>query len=240
VALKGIRNILDGLYDTVDAVDNLGRVLGRFSAHGRMDLPIVGEASPPAQLGPGPAYPFDLSKPSATPARTAEVKTIEDRIKYISNYAQRGREDPRVREFAIKAVSKRCGDKWCASETDNWQECQALFAALKQAYRYTGDVYGKDTYQHPGVTLDFGGADCDDAASLVGATFGSIGYTVYLRVIETKDSPTHDWDHIYNLVGLPRDAPVSVIPIDLAAIGKPAGWQVPEKMIKRKKDFLIP
>ena len=238
MALKELRNLLDGLYDTVDAVDNLGRVLGGFRATGRMDLPIVGEASPPpAQIGPGG---LDLSKPSPIPARSVEVKTIEDRIKYISNYAQRGREDPRVREFAIKAVSKRCGDKWCASETDNWQECQALFAALKQAYRYTGDVYGKDTYQHPGVTLEFGGADCDDAASLVGATFGAIGYTVYLRVIETKDSPTKDWDHIFNLVGLPRDAPVSVIPIDLAAINKPAGWQVPEKMIKRKKDFLIP
>ena len=238
MGLKGIRNLLDGIYDTVDAVDNLGQVLGRFSATGRMDLPIVGEAPPPAQLGP--SYPFDLGKPAETPARTAQVRTIEDRIRYITNYAQKGRADPRVREFAVKAVSKRCGDKWCASETDNWQECLALLAALKKAFRYTGDVYGMDTYQHPAVTLENGGSDCDCASSLVGASFGAIGYTVYLRVIETKDSPTHDWDHIYNLVGLPRDAPVSVIPIDLAAINKPAGWQVPEKMIKRKKDFLIP
>ena len=234
MSFRSLRQLLDGVYDTVDAAEDLSRALGRLRM-GRIDLPIVGER-PPAPA----ALPLLTAGPGEVKARVAEVRTIDDRVAHIIRFAQAGRQHPQVREFAIKSVSKRCGDKWCVSEEDNWKECQALFAALKQRFRYTGDVFGMDTYQHPEFTLRAGGADCDDASSLVGATFGAIGYTVYLRVIETVDSPLQDWDHIYNMVGLPRDAPTSVVPIDLAAINKPAGWQVPDNHIKRKKDWLIP
>lgn len=237
---NSLRGLLDGIYDVVDATEGLSRAVGNvIGRSGGVDLPIVGQ--PQNAVAPAGVIPELLGGDSKIPPmREATVKSIDDRIRYIMKFAQQGREDSRVREFVMKAVSSRCGDKYCASEEDNWAEIKILFNALRRRFRYTGDVYGKDTYQAPGVTLDIGGGDCDCAAALVGACYGSIGYTVYLRVIETVDSPNDDWDHIYNLVGLPRDAPTGVVPIDLAAIGQDAGWQIPERLIKRKRDWLIP
>ena len=178
--------------------------------------------------------------------KTYEVKSLDDRIRYIASMAKKGRLDPRMREFTVKLVSQRCGSGWCTPEK-NWRaEAEAVFKGLRgKYYRYVRDTYGVDLYQHPLRTVDFGGGDCDDAAILLASALGSIGFKVKARVIMTKDAD--DWNHIYNLVEIPGAGGAGNeasgkgalwLPMDLS-MDKPPGWEAPASMVKRRRDYSL-
>lgn len=166
-----------------------------------------------------------------------DVKTIDERLVYIIDLVQKGRHSAQMREFAVKAISRRCGSRWCTPEGDHWAETKALFDACKEVYRYCGDAFGIDQFQHPERTLEFGGGDCDDCSILICSALGAVGFQTKLRVIRTKTSS--DWNHIFALVGLPQKSPSKWVPLDLS-VNEPAGWQPPREMVAAHKDFDIP
>jgi transglutaminase-like putative cysteine protease len=166
-----------------------------------------------------------------------KVKTINGRVKHIVTAIQKGRKDPDVRAFAVKAVSRKCGKKFCIAERDYDGEIKAVFKDIRHNIRYVRDAHKLDTFQSPRRTLEFGGGDCDDYTITMGAALQSIGYPVKLRIIQTKGAP--DFNHIFLLVGVPPRAPTKWIPLD-ASVNKPAGWHPPHKMIAKIKDFDVP
>jgi hypothetical protein len=188
-----------------------------------------------ADANPGKQLPTTKKKSDMTVTRHT-VRGIDDRLKYIVAKIKQGRLHPNVREFAVKAVSKKCGDTWCTPEK-NWEaEVDTMFNVVRGHVRYVRDTYGIDLYQHAKRTLQFGGGDCDDYTITLGALLQAIGYPVKCRVIQTVDSD--DWNHIYLLCGLPPRNPTKWKVLD-ASMDKPAGWECPKRMISKMRDFMV-
>jgi hypothetical protein len=191
--------------------------------------------------GPGLAESPGLSRSAPTKAKGQRyaatyknVRTVSDRAKWIKQQIAKGRKNPDVRAFATKAVSRKCGDKFCLPERDYWGEVKAVFDAIRKNVRYVRDGYKLDVYQAANRTLEFAGGDCDDFVITLGSALQSIGYPIKLRVIQTVDSP--DFNHIFLLVGLPPRGPTKWVSLD-ASVDKPAGWHPPRQMIAKIKDF---
>lgn len=224
------KELLSGLSDAVEGFEQVGSAIGRLnrtlqkSSRGEM-VAIPSEAMVPKSQ-------------SGLVAREYNVKTIDERVSFIITMIQKGRDDPNVRAFAVKSVSKRCGERWCTKEGDYDNEVRAVFDELRSRYRYVRDTYGKDLFQHPARTLEMGGGDCDDATILICSTLGAIGYPTKCRVIRTKEAS--DWNHIYALVGLPPKGPNRWVPLDLSVSHKPPGWEPPQSMIAAIRDFDVP
>lgn len=176
--------------------------------------------------------------PSGMTVAHHDVKTIDERVAFIIQMIQKGRDSAEVRRFAVQAISKRCGNKWCVKEGDGEAEVKALFAACQKYYRYCSDTYGKDLFQHPERTLEFGGGDCDDATILICSALGSVGFATKCRVIRTHNA--REWNHIYALVGLPQKSPSKWVPLDLSVSSKPPGWQPDRSQVAAVKDFDVP
>ncbi len=165
------------------------------------------------------------------------VHTIGQRASYIVGLIQRGRTDPRVREFSVRILSRKCGKKWCIPERDSWGEIKALFDAVRQNVRYTRDIWGIDTFQHAVRTLQWGGEDCDGYVITLGSMLQSVGFPVRLRIIRTSNS--RDWNHIFLLAGLPPRGPSKWVSLD-ASVNQPPGWHPPKWMVSGIRDFDVP
>lgn len=164
------------------------------------------------------------------------VRTIDQRVSYIVRMIQKGRWHPEVRKRALQIVSRKCGNRWCVPEK-NWDaEAKAVFDYTRANVRYARDSYGRDQFQHPRRTLQWGGGDCDDYTILLGSLLQSIGYPVKCRVIQTDGHK--DYNHIYLVVGLPPQAPSRWVALD-GSMDRPAGWEAPARMIKKKRDFPV-
>ncbi|MEK6683896.1 MAG: transglutaminase-like domain-containing protein [Nitrospirota bacterium] len=129
---------------------------------------------------------------------------------------------------------------WCVPEK-NWRsECEAIFEAVRSHIRYTRDIEGIDTYQHPVRTLEWGGGDCDDYTIVLASMLKSVGYPVKARTMEQRRTPNGQrvgqWGHILLIVGVPPQKPGGWLPLD-ASVDKPAGWYPPKQMIYRTQDF---
>lgn len=167
-------------------------------------------------------------------ATFAKVRTVSDRIKHIKTQIEKGRRDPTIRAFAVKAVSQKCGNKFCIPERDYWGEIKAVFNGIRANVRYVRDGHGLDTYQAANRTLEFAGGDCDDFSITLGSALLSIGFPIKLRVIQTHGSP--DFNHIFLIAGIPPKAPTKWVSLD-ASVDQPAGWHPPKSMIARIRDY---
>ena len=121
-------------------------------------------------------------------------------------------------------------------EKDTAREIKALFDAIRQNVRYTSDIRGIDSYQHPAKTLMLRNADCDDFSTLACALAASIGIPCRFKVIKTKGSD--DWNHIFAQMGLPRLAPTRWVAFD-ASVAKPCGWEAPPNMVADSRVFRV-
>lgn len=164
------------------------------------------------------------------------VGNINQRANYVVKQIQKGREDPQVREFAMKSLTKKCGKNWCIPERDYEGEIKAIFNSIRKNVRYTGDIYKLDTFQGAKRTLAYKGGDCDCYTITLGSCLQTVGYPVKIRIIQTVDSP--DYNHIFLLAGTPPRNPTRWISLD-ASVNKPAGWHPPKSYIKRYKDFEV-
>jgi len=181
----------------------------------------------------------DLSKQSKKPYKAAiyNIGPIDERVKFIIKAIQKGRVNPEVRAFAVKAVSQKCGNRWCVNERDWWGEVQALFKAIRNGVRYVRDIHKVDTFQAPNRTLEFGGGDCDDYTITLGSALQAIGFPIKIRIVQSSDSS--DYNHIFLLVGMPPRDPNKWYSLD-ASLNKPPGWHPPRSMLSKIKDYDIP
>lgn len=182
----------------------------------------------------------EISKPNGQGGYKATIRSvgnIDSRVRHVINTIQKGRKDPRVRAFAVKAVSQKCGRGWCVPERDWWGEVRQVFEAIRQNVRYVRDIHQIDTFQSPKRTLEFGGGDCDDYSITLGSALQSIGYPIKVRIVQTRDSS--DYNHIFLLVGLPPRGPNTWYSLD-ASMDKAPGWHPPRSMLKKVKDYDVP
>jgi hypothetical protein len=165
-----------------------------------------------------------------------DLESLEDRIDRLRDLARKGMRDEVVRQKALSVLSRKCGGEWCTREKDYWGEVEAIFNEVRNSARYVRDPHGMDAFQAPIRTLQWQGGDCDCLSVLLASLLLSVGYPVQFRVIQTVHSS--EWDHIYVLVGLPPQRPDTWVALD-ASVAEPAGWQAPEEMVKRYRDFEV-
>jgi hypothetical protein len=177
-----------------------------------------------------------LPVPEGMVLKVANVRSLDQRVKYIRQMIQKGRNDPRIRALSVKIVSKKCGKKHCIDEKDYVSEVKAIFDWVRKNVRYVRDSYDRDTFQHPVRTIQFGGGDCDDYSIVLASMLQAIGYPVRLRVIKTHAA--QDWNHIYIQVGIPPGDPQKWMDLD-GSENRPAGWAPPDSMIHKVRDFEI-
>jgi hypothetical protein len=157
--------------------------------------------------------------------------TIDDRIRRISKLTKEAGREPRVREAALRVLTKRCGPTWCTKEKDWTAEAKGLFGYCRDQVRYTRDPVKHDTYVAGVRTLfDWHGGDCDDMTIALGGLLLSVGFDVDLIVVQTTGN--NSWNHIYLAAILPDGK--SFIPLD-PSMDKPAGWEVPRSMVVKRK-----
>ena len=132
-------------------------------------LGIVDGPSAPPRRRQGLAQTVDLPDADGSPMKVTvhEVKTIEERLKYVVGMIKKGRDDPRVRAFTTKLLSRKCGKEWCVPEKNWLAECHTIYNAVREHVRYVRDTFGKDLFQHPMRTLEFRSADCFPRGTLV-------------------------------------------------------------------------
>ena len=182
-------------------------------------------------LSTGPS----LGTPSAPRARYANAKDVEDKLRILSGLIARDREDPSIDMALGKALGARSGDRWTVPEHDDMGEVRAIYKYVRDNVRYTGDAHKLDTFRRPARTLQLRIGDCDDAAALVGAMASAAGFEQGLRVVRTGDSD--DFNHVYNVVGLPRTAPQRWVPVD-ATMNRGVGWEVAGPSVQETRTFL--
>ncbi len=190
--------------------------------------------------------------------RSFNIRTLDDRIDYLRRLVDTGKRDPQVYAFTRRAVTKKCGTKWCIDEKDNLSEAKAIFDAvrgsrpassrgdlaaarnlfrqIRGSVRYTSDIAGVDTYQKPAHTLALKSGDCDDYSTLTCASLQSVGIPCRFKVIRTKGA--NDWNHIYPQAGFPRQNPTRWVSMD-SSVNMPFGWEAPPKMVAASRVFRV-
>jgi len=159
--------------------------------------------------------------------REVPAETIEKRVQHVIDKIDEGTRDPYVRQRTARLVQDLKPKDWTA-------ELQAVWNHVKDHVRYTLDTAGHDLFQRARRTFQLGIGDCDDMAIVLGSMLKSIGHPVALKIVDTDGE---GWNHIYLLTGVPPDNPKKWLPMDLAALNKPMGWEV--KRTKRSRVFRI-
>lgn len=140
--------------------------------------------------------------------RAVNAPRLEDRIGEIKKLFWGDVRDrtigPRLRELSLN-ITRECRGR------DDMCELKAIYDFTVNNIRYTGDFWGKDTFQSPFRTLQFRGGDCDDHAALNAMLASWNGFKTKWRVTSNTGAT---WDHIYALAGVPRMDPTRWVPLD--------------------------
>lgn len=163
-----------------------------------------------------------------------EVRNLDDRMTRIADMSRKGAVDPTVIAWARRALSEKCGGKWCVPEKDTRAEITRLYQLLRRDIRYTSDAIGVDTYSHPRQTLRMRAGDCDEYASTGCAALMSVGIPCRFKVIRTRDS--NDWNHIYIQANTSKDGTGRWISLDASVPAAP-GWEAPAGMVAASRIF---
>ncbi len=257
----GVASLVMGVHHLSKGAQRLGMLRG-----GDLEGMTADRAMPAPGTYPGRAFHnsgrgnvITPGGPRSMQMQSFNIRTLEDRIRYLHKLADDGKRDPEVYAFARRALSRRCGSGWCVPEKDNLGEARTLHGALRRAVpprvsgrdmaaarglfgnirknvRYTSDIANVDTYQKPGHTLALRTGDCDDYSTLTCASLQSIGIPCRYKVIRTKGAK--DWNHIYAQAGLPRQKPTRWISMD-SSVNMPFGWEAPPSMVAASRVFRV-
>lgn len=160
--------------------------------------------------------------------------SLKRRLRYLAEAVRLGIEDPVSHQIVAEAV-RDCPGNAQGCDVREW------FGYLKSHLRYTMQGPG-DVFRTLRRTLELGTADCDQSVTALATGLLIMGYTVGARVVSVGGEY---WDHIYALVGLPRDAPSGFFPLELTVgpDGTPDSaapfWEIPRAMVKDERLFLI-
>lgn len=187
-----------------------------------------------------------------------ESRNIDEHVELIRRQLHKSVRDPELRQLAVKIVSGKPDDymidhatgqrvpvavAWgqafrlptivkCAMK-DEECESQALWDFYVLNVRYVLDPDGYDLFATAKYTLLAGGGDCDDATVTLGALHRAVGFQgVQARVVSTNGKY---WEHVYPMIGLPKNRPTRWLALDPTVKGSTPGWQYPR--IKVAEDF---
>ncbi len=149
----------------------------------------------------------------------------------MAGHIAKDRRDPRVDYAIAEALGARGKGRWAVPENDPMAELRAIYNYARRKVRYTSDAEGLDTFRRPRRTLELGIGDCDDVSALIGAMASGAGYPVGLKVIQTGDND--DYNHVYNVIGLPAANPTRWIPID-GTQDRGVGWEAQAGVTRSK------
>lgn len=193
-----------------------------------------------AQLGAVIEHSGDLNR------RVSNVYSIGQRVKHIIDLVKRQRYTPDVIFRARSIVSQKCGEAWCTPEKDWRAECVAVFDYFRKNVRYTRDPWNLDLFESSRLNLKFAGGDCDSYVIAIAEHLQALGYPIKLRVVQTTNPASEDYDHIYLLAGYRAKSSEWIwFSLD-ASVDMPAGWEIPREMIKtvggkpKIRDYDIP
>lgn len=119
---------------------------------------------------------------------------------------------------------------------DNNCEIAAIWDFVVLNVRYVGDPVNIDTFRTARETLRNGGGDCDDFAIIFAALCGAVGFQVAARVISTDGKY---WEHIYPLIGMPKEGVRGWLPLDATVDGANPGWEFSPKKRRAFRDFVL-
>lgn len=137
-----------------------------------------------------------------------------------------GSRSPKIRALAINIVTNAK-----VPEKDYVGEMVAIHNWVRDHIRYTRDVSGQETLSYPEeIAFNSQAEDCDGKSMLEAALLGSIGITS--RFVTIGVTP-FSYSHVY-LQAKPKDTWISLDPI---MKDKPAGWEVPNRVVKVRKVF---
>lgn len=189
-----------------------------------------------------------------------QTNDLEEHVSLIKRQVDRSVADSDTQRLAVKIVSGKAdrwvthrGQRWPIVEAwgegfvlpsaaqapcrmrDDWCEVVAIWNFWVANVRYVFDPSAYDLFCTAEYTLRAGGGDCDDSTIGLCALLKCIGFEgVAARVISVSGTK---WEHVYALVGLPKDPPRDWYPLDPTVEGVHPGWQFDR--IAEVRDFYL-
>lgn len=153
-------------------------------------------------------------------------------LKVIHALAREGREDPVVRDWAIRIIRQAR-----VPENDKRGQIIAVANWIKQHLYYVNDPINVETVATARVILEqvaHGEAafDCDDFVILAHSLLNALGIATRSVIIKADYRDPSQWTHIY----LEAFDGQTWLPLDLIMKNKPVGWAPPRYFEKRIVD----
>ncbi|HVC00269.1 MAG TPA: transglutaminase-like domain-containing protein [Candidatus Dormibacteraeota bacterium] len=149
------------------------------------------------------------------------AQTIEQMRRLIEH----GAKDPTVHQLAAWIITQ-----WRSVPAFDWTgEAQAIYDYVRQAIRFTRDVYGKETLHTAREILKLGIGDCDDFTVLLLALCKTIGANGRIVTIAGHADAPEVFTHVYPEVEIEG----SWVPLD-AARKNPQFGLAPQHVYRRR------
>jgi len=168
------------------------------------------------------------------PFAIVNVRGQKAALNQMAKMVERAITDPKI-VAAAKAITAK------VKARDDEGELEAIFDAVKNGtdaveglesgVRYVADPRDTDYYTAPAKLLELCtagscGGDCDDAAMLVCALAGAIGFPVGMRAYAERKGA--DFEHVYPVAAYPKNDPQTVVGMDTTVPSSTLGWEPPE------------
>ena len=155
--------------------------------------------------------------------------SVEQKIRLIRRGIDIGLKDPQMILLA-RRVTEPCKSR------DDVCDASAIFWWAKANVKYQYDPKDLDVFDTARRVVEARSTDCDGFTVLICTLAQHVGFPVGARVT-SQDGKV--WNHIYPLVGLPRDGaqPREWMPLDPTVPGLMPGQEIPPGMRKKQQDF---
>lgn len=193
-------------------------------------------------------------------AKSWETNDLDEHIALVKRQVQRSVDDMELVQLARKIVSGKADGRARDDEgtvrpyVEAWgeafvlppgrcamrdAECEviALWNFWNANVRYVYDPTEYDMFATVKYTLLAGAGDCDDSTVGLAALAKSIGFEKVIARVVSVSGET--WEHIYPLIGLPKEGrgPIRWIPLDCTVPGAQPGWEY--NGVKAHQDFYL-
>lgn len=143
---------------------------------------------------------------------------IKERMGILQDLTFKSVQDPEMRKLALQ-ITRHCPAR------DGLCEAKAIYDWTKQNVRYSGDIgphklgrhgpiEGVDMFQSASRTREFGAGDCDDHSVLNCTLALENGLACKYRITSPTKKGGEDFQHIYAMVGLPKNSPSKWVALD--------------------------
>jgi len=139
--------------------------------------------------------------------------TVDEKVQGLISITKVAQLDSRIAQTARNVIIN-------FGAINDYDKAQALFNYVRNKIRFSRDPLGMEIVYFPMDTLAREEADCEDYTITLGALFGSLGFPVAFKAVNTLGF----FNHIYPLVGIPAKNPQRWIALD-ATVAAPMGTE---------------